>query len=115
MSIIRAIVSTNDPDDRVQVCSQVSESYRKCDDSLSEMVALNSAELFQVMRHCSVLEQQLAEAKQKLVDFRKRLQECRRSLNVNNKNCYTELWPEIIENRAILQLLERAEKTYQST
>lgn len=112
MSIIRAIVSTDDPNDRVQVCSNVSESYRKCDDSLSEIVALNSAELFQVMRLCSFLEQHLAETKLKLVDLRKRLQESRRLLNVNNKNCYTELWPEIIENRAILDLLERAVKTY---
>lgn len=91
--------------------SQISKSYSECDESLNEVVALNKAELFKVMKLCSMMEQHLTKAKLKLVDLRKKLQDCQRMLIIQNKN-YTELWPEILENQAIFDLLERAEKTY---
>lgn len=93
--------------------SQTSQSYSRCDENLNEIVTLNKAELFQVMRICSVMEQNLTNARLKLVDLRKKIQDCQKLLNVKNEN-YTELWPEILENRAIFDLLERAEKTYKA-
>lgn len=109
MSVIRSLTSSRDSADRDRERLELEKGFQQCDVKLDEMITEHSNDLYQVMANFSKILNNLSRAKERLIDTRDKLLSCQKLLHCKRDEL-KKLWFEIVENRAVFNLLERIEQ-----
>ncbi|XP_054164073.1 exocyst complex component 4-like [Oppia nitens] len=108
MSVIRTLTSSRDSSDRDREKANLEREFKECDHKLSELVVSHHHDLFQVMSAFSKISQRLKQSRERVVVTRDKLQTCQKLLHCKRDEL-KKLWLESIENKVVLELLDRVE------
>ncbi|KAH9520629.1 Exocyst complex component 4 [Dermatophagoides farinae] len=109
MSVIRSLTTSRDSADRDRERLELEKGFQQCDAKLNELISQHGNDLYKVMTIFSTILTNLSRAKERLIDTRDKLLNCQKLLHCKREEL-KKLWLEIIENRAVFNLLERIER-----
>ncbi|CAG2168941.1 unnamed protein product, partial [Oppiella nova] len=109
MSVIRSLTSSRDSMDRDRERANLEREFKDCDQKLSALVVQHHTDLFQVMSAFSKISQRLKSSRERVVITRDKLQTCQKLLHCKRDEL-KKLWLESVENKVVLELLDRVER-----
>ncbi|KAF7496669.1 Exocyst complex component 4 [Sarcoptes scabiei] len=108
MSVIRTLTTSRDSADRDRERIELEKGFQQCDSKLNDLMGKHGNDLYQVMNIFSKILNSLSRSRERLSDTRDKLLNCQKLLHCKREEL-KKLWLDVIENRAVFNLLERVE------
>ncbi|RWS04217.1 Exocyst complex component 4-like protein [Dinothrombium tinctorium] len=108
MSVIRSLTASKDVDERDREKANLEREFAESDSRLDKLVLNHHTDLTSVMQAFSKISARLIAAKDKLRNVSEKLTVCQKLLHCKRDEL-KKLWLESVENRHVLELLNRVE------
>lgn len=108
MSVIRSLTSSRDVADRDREKTNLEREYRESDKRLDKLVLNHHKDLTSVMQAFSKITVRLGASRDRLSSVREKLITCQKLLHCKRDEL-KKLWLESVENKHVLELLDRVE------
>ncbi|RWS26425.1 exocyst complex component 4-like protein [Leptotrombidium deliense] len=112
MSVIRSLTASKDVDERDREKANLEREFYDSDSRLDKLVLSHHSDLTSVMQAFSKISTRLVSAKEKLKSVSEKLVICQKLLHCKRDEL-KKLWLESVENRQVLELLNRVESLSQ--